>query len=186
MSRHPSISLKPVRPRPAAAAASLLGVVCLIGSTAAAAQTSTMSRNPSPAASTTAPIVHHHHHRHPMAAKMAVEHHETLEERISTLHAKLDITPAEESDWAPVAQAMRDNDANMQKLMMARRGAAGHDQTAVEAMRTYERFTQAHVDGLKTLISSFETLYSAMPAQQQAVADQVFKTFGHHEHAMKS
>jgi len=45
-------------------------------------------------------------------------------------------------------------------------------------LRTYERFTQAHVNGLKTLISSFETLYQGMPDKQKALADQVFRKFG--------
>jgi hypothetical protein len=182
MSRDTSIKLKPVRPRPAVAAAALLGVVLLTGPAGAIAQVPAATPAP-PAAPATAA---HHHYRHHMAAKTGEAHRETLDERISTLHADLNITPAEETAWVSVAQAMRENDANMQKMIAARRGEAGQDQTAVEALRTYERFSQAHVDGLKTLISSFETLYSSMPATQQAVADQVFKHFGRHDRAVKS
>lgn len=111
---------------------------------------------------------------------------ETVEDRITMLHARLMITAAEEPDWTAVAQAMRENEATMRKLTSARRSESGHEQTAVEDLRTYERFTQAHVDGLKALISSFETLYVSMPAPQQAVADHVFKSFGHRDHMMKS
>jgi len=50
--------------------------------------------------------------------------------------------------------------------------------TAVEDLKTYEKFAQAHVKGLKNLISSFSKLYAAMPAAQQKNADAVFHNFG--------
>jgi hypothetical protein len=175
--------LKPFRPRLATAAAALVGAALLVGPAGASAQTAAATQTaPAPAA---VPL-HHHYYRHHMAAKTPEARRETLEDRISTLHTELNITLAEETAWTPVAQTMRDNEANMQKLIAARRAEAGHDQTAVEDLRTYEQFTQAHVDGLKSLISSFETLYSEMPSSQQAVADHVFKYFGHHDRAMKS
>src|SRR5579872_3408488 len=46
---------------------------------------------------------------------------ETVEARITKLHADLKITPDEESNWSGVAQAMRDNAANMEKLAAAKR-----------------------------------------------------------------
>jgi hypothetical protein len=103
--------------------------------------------------------------------------HETVEQRIAMMHTSLKITPGEEADWTPVAQAMRDNESSMQTLM-AETTAKPHPFSAVEDLRTYERFTQAHVTGLKNLISSFETLYAAMPDDQKALADQVFQKFG--------
>jgi protein CpxP len=42
---------------------------------------------------------------------------ETVEQRITDLHAALKITPAEESKWNEVAQAMRENAAAMDKLI---------------------------------------------------------------------
>jgi protein CpxP len=38
---------------------------------------------------------------------------ETVEQRITSLHTALQITPNEEADWTGVAQAMRDNAARM-------------------------------------------------------------------------
>jgi leucyl aminopeptidase (aminopeptidase T) len=111
---------------------------------------------------------------------------ETVEARITTLHTRLGITPDEEIKWTAVAQVMRDNESDMQRLISERRSAAPHDVTAVEDLKTYEHFTQAHVNGLKNLISSFEVLYSAMPAPQQAVADHVFMSFGKRSTALKS
>jgi len=48
----------------------------------------------------------------------------------------------------------------------------------VEDLKAYQTFAQAHVDGLKNLTSSFETLYGSMSASQKKVADQVFRNFG--------
>jgi hypothetical protein len=139
-------------------AASLLAApVTALAQTAAA---------PTPADAST----HHHAARRMMKS-------ETVEQRVATMHASLKITPAQEAQWMPVAQAMRDNEAAMQKLV-AETNAKPHPLNAVDDLRTYERFTQAHVSGLKNVISSFEILYSAMPASQQAVADQVFHKFG--------
>jgi protein CpxP len=104
---------------------------------------------------------------------------ETVEERITTLHTDLQITPAEEADWKSVAQVMRGNDAAMQKLVAEKSAKARETQTAIEDLQTYEKFARAHVDGLKSLTSSFETLYKSMPDAQKKVADQVFQSFGH-------
>jgi hypothetical protein len=97
---------------------------------------------------------------------------ESLDQRIASLHAALKITPAEEADWAKVADVMRRNDSEMQKLVADRQAHVPYD------LRTYQTFTQAHVDGLKDLIASFETLYTAMPADQKSIADHVFAKYG--------
>jgi protein CpxP len=104
---------------------------------------------------------------------------ETVEQRIATLHASLQITPAEETKWNGVAKAMRGNAATMDKLVADKSTKSQADMTAVEDLLTYEKFAQAHVAGLKTLTSSFETLYKAMPEAQKKNADQVFESFGH-------
>ena len=100
---------------------------------------------------------------------------ETVEQRIDSLHAALKITPDEETKWNGVAQAMRDNAATMQKLVAEKKASAPQDMTAVDDMNTYAKFAQAHVDGLKNLGTSFETLYDSMPDAQKKVADQVFQ-----------
>ena len=104
---------------------------------------------------------------------------ETVEQRISDLHAKLEITASEEADWNSVAQAMRDNAAIMQKLAAESTARDPQTMTAVEDLQTYGKFAQAHVDGLKTLTASFETLYNSMPDAQKKVADQVFQDRHH-------
>jgi hypothetical protein len=104
---------------------------------------------------------------------------ETVEQRIATLHASLQITPAEETKWNGVAKAMRGNAATMDKLVADKSTKSQADMTAVEDLLTYEKFAQAHVAGLKTLTASFETLYKAMPEAQKKNADHVFESFGH-------
>jgi hypothetical protein len=40
----------------------------------------------------------------------------------------------------------------------------------------YQKFAQAHVDGLKNMLSHFEGLYAAMPDAQKKIADEVFRS----------
>jgi acyl-coenzyme A synthetase/AMP-(fatty) acid ligase len=105
--------------------------------------------------------------------------HETVDQRIADLHKSLKITADEETNWAAVAQVMRDNDAALKVLAAARTAEKGDKISAVDDLKMYEKFAQAHVDGLKALISSFETLYNAMPDQQKLVADGVFQAAAH-------
>ncbi len=116
-------------------------------------------------------------------ARTAHRRHETVEQRIASLHKALEITPDEEADWNLVAQAMRDNAAAMQKLAEDDAARDPGTLTAMVELQTYQKFAQAHVDGLKNLISSFDNLYNSMPDTQKKVADAVFRTFGHAHHS---
>jgi|HubBroStandDraft_1064217.scaffolds.fasta_scaffold42164_3 protein CpxP len=111
---------------------------------------------------------------------------ETVEQRIATLHASLKITSDEDAKWNAVAQSMRENAAAMDKLVADGRTTAPQSMTAVEDLKMYQKFAQAHVDGLKNLISSFSTLYSAMPDAQKKVADQVFQSAHQSSHQSAS
>ena len=51
--------------------------------------------------------------------------------------------------------------------------------TALDDLMTYQKFAQAHVEGLKKLIAAFSTLYQSMPDAQKKIADQVFQNSGH-------
>src|ERR1700722_20197534 len=104
---------------------------------------------------------------------------ETVEQRITTLHASLKITPDEETQWNGVAQAMRENATAMDKLVATNRTAPPQNMTAVQDLEGYQQFAQAHVDGLNNLTSAFSTLYDAMPDGQKKNADQVFQSSGH-------
>jgi hypothetical protein len=126
----------------------------------------------------------------PRATHAAAHHagakHESVEQRISALHADLKITADQEAAWSAVAQTMRDNHAAMEKLVAEGSQTTAQTVSAVDDLRRYEKFTQAHVDGLKSLIESFSTLYDSMPQSQKLVADHVFQSFGHRAPPPKS
>jgi hypothetical protein len=149
------------------AIAAVFGATMLAGPMTVARADST-STGPSQVTQTTAP------HTKVVAGAMATKA-ETVEQRITNLHTALKITPQEEADWTNVAQAMRENAAAMQKLAADSAIRAPQSMTAVDDLQTYQKFAQAHVDGLKNLTSSFETLYNSMPDPQKKVADQVFQ-----------
>ena len=110
----------------------------------------------------------------PVAAQAAETKTETVEQRITELHTAMKITPDQEQLWKGVAQDMRENATAMDKLVASTRTAP--PKTAVDDLKTYQKFAQAHVDGLKNLIGSFEKLYAAMPEAQKKIADTVFDT----------
>ena len=103
---------------------------------------------------------------------------ENVETRISNLKASLKIAPDQEKKWNAVATVMRENAGKMEKLMTEKRGQAPGEMTAVDDLVTYQKFSQAHVDGLKKLTASFKVLYDAMPTPQKKNADMVFQSFG--------
>jgi protein CpxP len=114
--------------------------------------------------------------QNPAAAGATETKGQTVEQRIKDLHAALKITPAQDSKWNEVAQDMRENAAAMDKLIAANRTTPPKNMTAVEDLRMYQKFAQAHVDGLKNLISSFDKLYAGMPDSQKKIADEVFSS----------
>lgn len=101
---------------------------------------------------------------------------ETVEQRITNLQRALKITSDQEPKWNAVAQAMRENATSMDTLIAVSRKTPPQNMTAVNDFQSYQKFEQAHVDGLKNLIGPFETLYAAMPDAQKKIADDVFRT----------
>jgi periplasmic protein CpxP/Spy len=108
------------------------------------------------------------------AAEATATKGESVEQRITDLRAALKITPDQDKQWNDVAQAMRENAAAMDKLVASKGTAPSQTTSAVDDLKTYQEFAQAHVDGLKNLIASFGTLYDAMPDAQKKIADTVF------------
>jgi protein CpxP len=103
---------------------------------------------------------------------------ETVEQRITTLHTALKITADEDAKWTAVAQAMRENAAAMDKLISETKTTPPQSMTAVDDLKMYQKYSEAHVAGLKNLIVSFDALYTAMPDDQKKIADLVFQTSG--------
>jgi periplasmic protein CpxP/Spy len=114
----------------------------------------------------------------PGAAAATSSKGETVEQRISTLRTALKITSDQEVKWNAVAQSMRENAAAMDKLVAESRTAAPQSMSALDDLKMYQQFSEAHVAGLKNLIASFGTLYASMPDAQKKTADGVFQTSG--------
>ena len=72
---------------------------------------------------------------------------------------------------------MRENAVAMETLVKSKR-AKSADMTAMDDLLTYQDFSQARLDGLKNLTSSFRTLYESMPDAQKKIADTVFQSYG--------
>ncbi|HTG24810.1 MAG TPA: Spy/CpxP family protein refolding chaperone [Reyranella sp.] len=113
----------------------------------------------------------------PAAAAATSSKPETVEQRIATLKAALKITPDLEPKWTKVAQAMRDNASQMEKLVATKRAIPPEKTTAVDDLKTYQEFTEVRLDGLKHLNSAFKSLYDAMTPEQKKNADMVFEKY---------
>jgi hypothetical protein len=61
------------------------------------------------------------------------------------------------------SKTVRENAISMDTLIAENRKTPPQDMTAVDDLKSYQKYAQAHVDGLKNLIASFATLYDAMP-----------------------
>jgi len=105
-------------------------------------------------------------------------HEDRAELRIKDMHTKLHITPAEEGQWAKVAEIMRDNAKTMDALTQARVDHA-KDMTAVDDLKSYGEIAETHADGIKKLIPVFADLYASMSDAQKKEADTFFR---HGEH----
>jgi len=109
-----------------------------------------------------------------MAAASAEDH---VEAHITSMHARLKITQAQEDQWAKVAQVMRDNEKAIEPLMKARKENA-KTMTAVDDLKSYGEITDAHADGIKKFTPVFATLYESMSDVQKKAADALFRRGG--------
>src|SRR3979411_1219892 len=114
----------------------------------------------------------------PAAAAATSSKPETVEQRIAMLKTALKITPDQETKWNAVAQSMRDNASQMEKLGATKRAIHPEKTAAVDDLKTYQEFTEVRLDGLKHLNSAFKSLYDSMPAEQKKNADMVFEKYG--------
>ena len=94
--------------------------------------------------------------------------------RIKELHTRLNILPAQETQWSAVATIMRDNAVTMDKLTQRRVDKAS-EVTAVEDLKSYGEISEAHAEGIRTLTPAFDSLYSAMSEPQKKQADLLFR-----------
>ena len=99
-----------------------------------------------------------------------------IERRITELHARLKITPAEQKPFDDFAQVMRDNAQRMDGLVQKRQDSAKSG-SAVDQMRTYSDMAQAHAEDMQHLTTAFSALYDSLSPEQKKLADQSFRQF---------
>ncbi len=114
----------------------------------------------------------------PAMAKSDAKRDLAVEKHIKDLHAQLQITPAEETQWATVAKSMRDSAVETDNAIDKREALVG-SATAIDNLKAYGEIAQAHVDGVKRLAAAFAPLYASMPDDQKKVADAVFAHRAH-------
>ena len=97
-----------------------------------------------------------------------------VDAHIEKLHSQLQITPAEEAQWAVFAQVMRDNAAQMDAAF-SERGEKLQTMNAVQDLQSYAEISQVQSADMQKLAVAFQTLYASFPAPQQKLADEVFR-----------
>jgi periplasmic protein CpxP/Spy len=110
-----------------------------------------------------------------IAAKAPAQ--DRVEARITDMHAKLKITPAQEDQWAKVGQVMRDNEKAIEPLINARKENS-KGMSAVDDLKSYGEITDAHADGIKKFTPVFAALYDSMSDAQKKEADAMFRHGG--------
>jgi LTXXQ motif family protein len=94
-----------------------------------------------------------------------------VEANIASLRQKLQITPAQEAQFAAVANVMREN-ARAEASAPHQPPANG---TAVDDLRAEIQYDEVELAGLKRLLPALEALYSTLSPAQKKTADMVFR-----------
>lgn len=97
-----------------------------------------------------------------------------VEARITELHAKLKITPAQSSQWDAFAAVMRENARGMHTAFETR-STGRPKMNAVENMQSYAVLAEQHAQDLRRLAPAFAGVYSVMSDDQKRNADEVFR-----------
>jgi hypothetical protein len=110
-----------------------------------------------------------------------------VEAHIQALHDQLQITKAEEPQWAIFAQVMRNNADAMEQAFQTR-GATIETMSAVEDLQSYAQIARIQSENMQKLAASFQTLYDGFPPAQRQRADAVFrvKMLAHAKPGLKS
>jgi periplasmic protein CpxP/Spy len=108
-------------------------------------------------------------------------HADRVEKRITNLHARLKITPAQEQQWSEFAEVMRNNARQMDQNYQ-QRSQRVQEMSAVDNMQSYAKIAEAHAQDVQKLVPAFETLYNSMSAEQKHAADQVFRSYAERAH----
>jgi hypothetical protein len=96
---------------------------------------------------------------------------QNVEANIAELRKKLQITPAQESQFNAVAAVMRDN----ARLEASAPQQPSANASALDDLRAYIRYGELELVGLKKMLPSLEALYATLSPAQKKAADAVFR-----------
>ena len=131
------------------------------------------------------------HKATPSGRQSTARHGETMEngieQRISELHSRLQITPEQSQQWDQFAQTMRDNAKDLDQRYRDRAQNLG-SMSAVDAMKSFADIEQVRAQDMAKLVPTFQTLYASLSDQQKKSADQLFQNYAakaraHHQAA---
>ena len=106
-----------------------------------------------------------------LAQAQPAQPRQNVEANISELHQKLQITPAQEPQFNAVANVMRDN-ARLEESAPQQPPA---NATAVDDLRTYIKYSELELAGLKKMLPPLEALYATLSPAQRKSADAIFR-----------
>ncbi len=98
----------------------------------------------------------------------------TIEQHITDLHARLQISPAQQPQWDQFTLVMRDNARDMDQIFQ-QRVRSMPTMTAEQNMQSYARVAAEHSQDMQKLVPAFQALYGTMSDSQKRLADQVFR-----------
>jgi TolA-binding protein len=99
---------------------------------------------------------------------------QNVEQRITDLQSKLQISAAQKPQWDRFTQVMRDNARDMDKVFQTR--VQSMDSMNAEAnMKSYAEIASHHAQDVQRLVPAFDALYASMSPSQKRAADEVFR-----------
>jgi hypothetical protein len=96
---------------------------------------------------------------------------QNVEANITTLHQRLQITPAQEGQFNTVANVMRQNARAEASAPQAPPANAG----AVDQLRAEIQYDEVELSGMKRLLPALEALYATLSPAQRQTADAIFR-----------
>lgn len=106
-----------------------------------------------------------------------------VEQRITDLHAKLQITDQQSKQWNAFAQTMRDNAHKTDQAFRDRADKLA-TQNADEAMKSYAALAQLHAENMQKLSAALSDLYAVLSDPQKQTADAMYRNGGEKHHQM--
>jgi hypothetical protein len=95
-----------------------------------------------------------------------------VEGQVADLRKRLNVTPAQQTQFDALAAAIRQNAQDM--TAGAPPASQNATTSAVDSMRAAQKAAQSEADGLNKMIPPLQALYETLSPEQKKVADQYF------------